>query len=120
MEDKHQQKYNELVDYLEHTNYSTKYFCGGRMITQLICRSDKVVLQNYLQNYVVNGYKTYLLHPRIDLNETTIGRHYYWPNLRDDILTPIKICRTFQKNKKQSLKYGPLPDKEAETNPWRI
>ena len=32
--------------------------------------------------------------------------------------THIKFCRTCQKNKKQNLKYGKLPTKEAEAIPW--
>ena len=54
----------------------------------------------------------------MDRTEATINQHYYWPNLRDDIWSHIKICEICQKNKKQNKKYGHLPVKEAETVPW--
>ena len=68
-----------------------------------------------LQKSLVNWYHTYLLHPGMDHTEATINQHYYWPNLRDDIRSHIKICEICQKNKKQNKKYGHLPVKEAET-----
>ena len=52
--------------------------------------------------------------------EATIHQHYYWPNLRDNIRTHIKVCNNCQKNKKQNSKYGKLPGKEAESIPWDI
>ena len=40
---KYQRKEKELVAKLKHANYHTKYFCGGGIATQLICRSDNIV-----------------------------------------------------------------------------
>ena len=36
----------------------------------------------------------------------------------ENIHTKIKVCKTWQRNKKQGLKYGYLPPKEAEAIPW--
>ena len=65
-----------------------------------------------LQKYVVNWY------PGTEHTEATISQHYYWPNLRDNKRTHIKVCNTYQKNRKQNLRHGKLPAKEAETIPW--
>ena len=70
-------EYKELVDKLKRVNYHTKYFHGGGIATQLICRSDKIIMLTILQNYVVDGYQTYLLHTRMGLTCTTISKHYY-------------------------------------------
>ena len=58
----------------------------------------------------------YLLHPRIDFTETTISQNYYWPILRDDIRSHIKVFRNFQK-KRKILKYRLSPTKEADAIP---
>ena len=59
---------------------NTKFCCGGGIVKQFIGISDKMFLPEILQQYVVNGHKTYLLYPIIDRTETTIGQHYYYPN----------------------------------------
>ena len=79
--------------------------------------SDKLSTPKIIQKYVVNRYKTYLLHPIIDCTETNIGLHFYDTNLRDYMNTHIKVYRYCQKSKKQSLKYGLLLAKEAEPFP---
>ena len=44
MIDKYQRKDKELVNKLKHSNYHTKSFPGGGKVTQLICRSDGIVV----------------------------------------------------------------------------
>ena len=56
----------------------------------------------------------------MDSTEATISQQYHWTNLRYDIRTHIKVCSNFQKNKKQSLKYGFFTNKEAQSIPWGI
>ena len=56
--DKYQRKDKELVAKIKCESYYTKYFCVGGIITQLICRSDKIVMPTILQKYVVNWYNT--------------------------------------------------------------
>ena len=116
--DKYQRKEKEQVEKLKHANYHTKYSCGGGNIFMLIFKNDKIVVPTILQKYVVNWYHTYLLHTGTEYTEATIIQHYYWNKLREDIRTHIKVCDTFQKNKKPNLTYGKLPAKEAEAIPW--
>ena len=77
-----------------------------------------IFMLTILRKYTVNLYKTYILHPWIDCIKYTIDQHCERTNLRYDIRTHIKVCETFQKNKKQNLKYGILNIKEAEAIPW--
>ena len=87
------------------------YFCGGGIVTQLICRSDRIIMTNILQKYVVNWYHIYLLHTVTECTEATITQHYYWINIRNNICTQNNGCKTFQNKKKQNLKYGQLTAK---------
>ena len=56
----------------------------------------------------------------MDRNATNFSLHYCWPDLRDNIRTHIKVCKTCQRNKKQNLKYGKLTAKKAEAIPRYI
>ena len=102
---------------LKRVNYHTKYFCGGGIVTQLIFKGDKIVMLIILRKYSVNWYHAYILHPRIDCTEASIIQNYYWPQLRDGMHTQVKVCRNFQRNSKQGLKYDYLPAKEVEDIP---
>ena len=84
----------------------------------LICHEDKIVLPKILQQYAVQWYHNYLLHPGELRTEENIRQHSYWPDLRDDVRQYIKTCDTCQRFKKQQKKYGHLPAKEAEAIPW--
>ena len=53
----------------------------------------------------------------MERTEVTISKQYYWPNLRENIRTHIKVCNTCKKNKKQNFMYGKLPAKEEEAIP---
>ena len=50
--------------------------CGGAIVTQSICRSDKIIMTNILQKCVVNWYHTYLLYEVMECTEATISQHY--------------------------------------------
>ena len=54
----------------------------------------------------------------MDCTKSTNNQHYYWPKLRFDILTHIKVCTTCQKtgNNTSDMKIYPL--KEAESTTW--
>ena len=105
---------------LKHAKYHSKMFCGGGISTQLICRSDKIVMPTIIQKYAVSWYHMYLLYPGMDCTEATIGQNWYWPNIRNDIRIQIKVFISCHRNKKQVLKYDHLPAKEAEAIPWDI
>ena len=47
--EKHQREYKELVTKLKHAKCHIKYFCGGRITTQLIFMFNKIVMPTILQ-----------------------------------------------------------------------
>ena len=51
--------------------------------------------------------------------EETIRQHYTFPNLREKCKQHIGKCDTCQRYKKQKKKYGYVPAKEAEAEPWK-
>ena len=59
----------------KHAKYYTEYFCGGEVVIQLIFSSDKEFMSTIIQNCVVKWYHIYLLHPAIDITETTISQN---------------------------------------------
>ena len=59
-----------------------------------------------------------LCHPGENRTEETISQHLWWPKMRDQIRDYCKKCSVCQKNKRKQKKYGLLPPKEAEAEPW--
>ena len=101
--DKYKRKDKNIVEKLKRANYHNKYFRGGVNTFMIICKNDKIVVPTILRKYLVNWYHTYLLYPGTERREENISQHYYWPNLRDNIRTNIKVCNTCQKNKKKNF-----------------
>jgi hypothetical protein len=50
--------------------------------------------------------------------EETIGQHFYWPKMRNQIPNDISTCTICQTQKKQFKKYGLLSKKDAEAMTW--
>ena len=73
-----------------------------------------------LRKHVLEWYHTYLMHPGANRTEESIKQHLYWPGLQDNCKALTKTCLTCQLSKKQQRKYGHLPVKAAETNPWEM
>ena len=48
----------------------------------------------------------------------TIRQHFWWQTLRQDVQKVCSACDTCQHTKKTHSKYGHLPAKEAEAEPW--
>ena len=48
----------------------------------------------------------------------TINQHFTWKKLRQQVADTIKKCPTCQKCKKHTEKYGHVPIKDAECEPW--
>ena len=63
----------------------------------LICKNDKIAVPTILRKCVVSWYHTDLLHPGTKRTEATISQQYYWPNLRYNTHTHIKVCINCQK-----------------------
>ena len=108
----------ELMNKLQTETYDVHTFRGGGKPVELVVKDLKIVIPKSLQSYVLNWYHTYLLHPGATRTEETIKQHLYWKNLQDDVKKHVKTCATCQKCKKQKIKYGHLPAKEAEATPW--
>jgi len=95
-----------------------KSFHGGGKERELIVYKDKIVVPQTLQKRIVDWYHTFLCHPGINRTEETISQHFWWPKMRDHITTSVATCDNCQRNKRRHKKYGHLPPKEAEAEPW--
>lgn len=104
------------------SNYGLKSFRGGNdRSTKLIVRKDKddrIVVPPKLRKGIVQWYHTTLCHPGATRTEATIAQHFYWKGLRTDVEELVKYCPGCQHLKKTTKKYGHLPPKEAECDPW--
>ena len=59
-----------------------------------------------------------LCHPGETLTEHTLRQHFDWKGLCTTVQDVCKKCTTCQRAKTPNQKYGKLPPKQAETNPW--
>ena len=98
--------------------YTIKVFRGGGKERQLICAGDKIVIPESLKRRVVTWYHEVLCHPGETRTEMTIRQHLTWRNLRQTIKDVCGRCPTCQKTKRHAIKYGHLPPKRAEVDPW--
>ena len=101
-------------------DYEIKVFHGGGKPCPLVCYQNKIVMPKALQKRCINWYHEMLLHPGINRTKETIRQHFYWKDLRDHVEYNCSHCPICQLTKKQHLKYGLLPPKEAEATPWDI
>ncbi|HEY9299078.1 MAG TPA: integrase zinc binding domain-containing protein, partial [Phormidium sp.] len=115
-----QQKDKELLKGAKSvdSNYKLQAFCGGGKSRTLICHNGKIVVPKSLQHRVVDWYHTILSHPGMTRTEETIKQHFWWKNLRQDVHKLCSTCDTCQRTKRTTSKYGHLPAKEAEAEPW--
>jgi len=100
------------------TQYSLKKFHGGGTTVRLLCFKNKIVVPTSLTKRMIQWYHFLLCHPGINRTEETISQHFYWPKMRDQITNDVLTCAVCQKQKKQVRKYGLLPEKTAEVQPW--
>ncbi len=98
--------------------YYIKTFHGGDQSHDLVCHNDKIVVPTALQDQVVHWYHNSLCHPGETRTEQTIRQHFWWPKLKQMVHASCVKCQTCQKTKRSTKKYGHLPPKEAETQPW--
>jgi len=114
-----QQKDTKLVQLsTSNPDYHLMAFRGGDKDVELICYKGKIAIPSSLQLRVTQWYHTYLAHPGETRTEQTIRQHFHWNNLRDTVHKICHTCGVCQKNKKTHKKYGQVPEKEAEANPW--
>ena len=100
--------------------YALRTFRRGETSFELIVRFDKIVIPKSLQSRTVEWYHYYLCHPGETRTEQTIRQHFWWNNLRDTVHTVCKTCDTCQRTKKTNMKYGHLPEKTAQAEPWDV
>ena len=73
-----------------------------------------------LQQRCVQWYHESLCHPGESRTEQIIRQHFTWKNLKGEVEKACKTCQICQLTKKKSIKYGKLPPKVAEAEPWDI
>ena len=93
-------------------------FHGGGKEHTLITKFEKIVVPDKLQQRIVDWYHQQLCHPGTKRTEATIRQHFTFKNVRKMVEDTIKICPICQKYKKGISKFGFLPEKVAEANPW--
>ena len=118
--EREQAKDKELGKALSNTIYRVKSFRGGGKVRTLICYSEKIAVPRTLRKHVVRWYHDNLCHPGQVRTEATIRQHFHWPTLRDDVRKYCATCDVCQRTKKNKKKYGLLPEKEAEADPWEV
>ena len=116
----HQLKDKSLMKLISNKvkHYSNKEFHGAGKNYSLICYKDKIVIPKDLQKRVVEWYHHTLCHPGETRTELSIAQHFYWKGLRNtvhDVCTKCDACQFLKRGKK---KYGKLPPKQAEAQPW--
>jgi len=107
-----------LVKALTEDKYHLKSFYRGESQYDLICHKHKIVVPKTLQKQILEWYHTFLIHPGINRTEETINQHFWWKTMRDDITKHVSCCPICQKNKRKHKKFGEVPPKKAEANPW--
>jgi transposase InsO family protein len=101
------------------TTFRFKAFCGGgKHYDLIVTENDKIVVPKQLQKRVVTWYHETPCHPGETRTEQTIRLNFNWKNLRKDVEDICKKCHTCQVHKRKKKKYGHLPEKEAEAEPW--
>ncbi len=119
---KHQYSNKVLVQNLKKglNDLILKPFRSGGKTRQLICRHEKIVIPETLRCRIVEWYHNILCHPGETRTEQTIRQHFWWKNLRHDVHNICSTCHTCQLTKRSTKKYGYLPEKEAEADPWDV
>ena len=116
---KEQQSDKELLEKLKtHPKYTLKTFRGGGKTRHLIVKDGKIVLPKTLQRHAVQWYHDQLCHPGEKRTENTIRQHFTFNNLTEMVKDMCKKCHVCQKCKRSHTKYGHLPEKQAEAEPW--
>ena len=117
---RYQEQDKSLMEKLTHDNkYRLTSFHGGEnKEIDLITKDEKIVIPEALQERIVQWYHTFLCHPGENRTELSIRQHFTFKGMRPLIKKICSKCSVCQKSKKHTQKYGHLPEKTAETNPW--
>ena len=85
---------------------------------ELIHYDGKIYVPEPLRKRIIEWYHLFLVHPGKTRMEATIRYNFTWPKLTLEVEEHCKTCASCQLFKKQRKKYGHLPPKRAEINPW--
>ena len=107
-----------LADLKKNPRLTLKTYRGGGKERSLITFDEKIVIPQSLQQRTVQWYHQQLCHPGETRTEETIRQHYTWKNLRQHVKDICQKCHTCQTAKRSNKKYGLMPEKEAEAEPW--
>jgi hypothetical protein len=89
-------------------------FCGGAAIFH----NNKVAMPLQLRTHVARWCHEMSCHPGERRKEETMRQRLTWPGLKSDALKCVKKCPNCQKGKEQKKKYGHMPPKLDELQPW--
>jgi hypothetical protein len=119
-----EQEQRKDKDLMAHIGKASSPFClkafrgGGKHYDLIVTENTKIVVPKQLQKRVVTWYHETLCHPGETRTEQTIRLNFNWKNLQKDVEDICKKCHTCQVHKRKKKKYGHLPEKEAEAEPW--
>ena len=118
---RHQQEDRDLLNNVRtDKNYVIKDFTAAKRVRKLICLNNKIVVPKTLQKHIVQWYHVQLCHPGMTRTELTIRQHFTWGGLSTTVKNVCASCHTCQLTKTKRVKYGKLPEKEAEAVPWDV
>ena len=83
----------------------TKNFHGGGITYRLYVKQEKIYIPKKLQRRTIKWYHDMLCHPGQKRMEETIGQHFWWPKMRDQIRDFVRTCDICQRTKRKPLKY---------------
>ncbi len=79
----------------------------------------RIIIPASLKHRAVAWYHHFLQHPGPSRLKETMGSVMYWKGMHTTIRSYVESCRSFQVNKRHSLRYGHVPPKLVITTPWR-
>ena len=103
---------------VSHKDYIFNTFCGGDQSDRLIFRNKKICLPTALQRKTVDWYHEMLCHLVETRTEHSLRQNSDWKGLRTTVHDVRKKLPTSQRSKTTNQKYGKMPPKQAQTNPW--
>lgn len=93
--------------------------------TEVLCKVSprkgarpRLVIPSSLQSKVLDWMHLYLQHPGRDRMENTLRSTMYWRDMSTQIRKLCRTCDRCQLAKKRKVRYGHLPAKQADYNPW--
>ena len=118
---KYQQKDKNLLNKLKtEGSYVTKEYRTAGKVRTLITKDNKICVPSQLQQPIITWYHEQLCHPGVTRTELTVRQHFIWDGLTTTVKKICSSCHTCQMTKRRKVKYGHLPAKEADVNPWDV